>query len=488
VRRLLTFAGAALVLAGLFSAPAQAQIMAVFMDGRINDATTDAFGCVDGLVACNLWQRYYGDKDPTLINGPSAPTDGYPRYAAKATRYVGDTSTTANYPGINAAATDGCEAWYSVWTGVLNPDVPGFVTYYGAQSTIINLSEPLSSPNTADCAIATAQTGCFGALDTTVAVGSPGAPAGTVAPVAGLSAVPVPTVTASDAAALTVDLAWPAISAGTNVNISDAAQPACPGGSTFANDGTPPPAVLGVRLFLYKTTAAAAPRTLGDLEGAPGTDPIGVLGNPGDGLACSGSGADTNCPSVYLMPCGLATGATCLSGDPDTFDLAAQALQLTQGDVETVLGGPLAAGDVVIFNTKVVFAGALPGSTASGAATNNPSLLSLFSANSTKVSFDALISNVALEVRADRANLVSGTITTVGGPFVAFQVDYAVDGMSFQPVTTIQATGAESYTFTHKLTGRRDGQVTYRVTVEQPDGSFVVMETINVNPGRGQGR
>ena len=474
-----------LVMTGLFSAPVQAQTMNVTMDGRINEAATDAFGCGAG-VACNLWQRYYGDLNPTLINAPAAPQDGWPRYVAAKARYVGDTMPTGNFPGINGV-TDACEAWYSVYTGVVNSDVPTFVTYYGAQSTIINFSEPLQSPNTADCATATAGTACFGALDSTVATDAPGTPGGLLPPIGGLSVVPVPSVVASDSAGLTVDLAWPAVSAGTGVNIADnGTQPACPAGATFANDATPPPAILGVQLFVYTVPTAAAPRSLSDLEGVPGTDPIGVLTNPGDGLACTGSGSDPNCPGVHLVPC--PTGAACL--DANTFEVAAQNFRLTQADVDAALGadGPLDATKVAVFNTKVLFKGALAGGTSSGSASTNPSLVSLFSANSTKVSFDALISNVALEMRSDRANLIHGTINTVGGPFVAFHVDYAADGISFEPVTTIPATGAQTYNFTHKLTGRRADQVTYRVTVEQPDGEFVVMETIDVTPGRGRGR
>jgi hypothetical protein len=360
------------------------------------------------------------------------------------------------------------------------------VSYYGAQSTIINFGEPNGQPNTATCDLTyVANTACFGALDATVADGSPGTPGGTLPAFGGLSVVPVPTVTASDTAALTVDLAWPAVSAGTDVNRFDPAQ-SCPSGATFANDATPPPAVLGVQLFAYVLPPTAAPRTLSDLEGVPGTDPIAVLVNPGSGLACNGTGADTNCPGMHLVPC--PSGAACHSAN--TFEPVAQSFRLTQAEVDAALGadGPLDGSKVAIFNTKVLFTGALPGGTASGAATNNPSLVSLFSANSTKVSFDALISNVALEVRSDRANLVHGTINTVGGPFVAFHVEYAADGISFEPVTTIEATGAETYNFTHKLTGRRANQVTYKVTVEQPDGQFVVMETIDVTPGRGRNR
>jgi hypothetical protein len=348
-------------------------------------------------------------------------------------------------------------------------------------------------------------------------------------PLGSLSPTPIPSV-AVDPTLTTATVSWPATAPANTINRTTTT--ACPGLATFCPDpvcsnnpalpcsapfdpyvqcgdftaicvcGDPPLAdtaangpepIYGVQLFVHKvpTTGPGGTlyRTLSDMEGVPGTDPIAVHQNPGAQMGCTGSGGDTRCPGMWSIPCSSVTGGSC-AVDGKTFNPVAQSFTMTDTDVNTFLGtdGPLGPGEAAVLNTKVMFRGSVPNSTASGSAFTNDNVVSLFSANSTAFSFDALISTIALDVRSEQANRVVGTIMAVGGPYVSFFVEFAGDGIRFEPLTTIEATGAEEYTFTHKVTGYRAAQSVYRVTGELADGNTIqILKTVDLTRARGRG-
>jgi hypothetical protein len=374
-----------------------AQTLDELLRARVVDATApEQFGCPEsGVAPCNLYLRFYGDLDPNYINGPVGPVDGYPRYNLAKGRYLGDDQTLANFPSINYAS-DACETWYAAWTGALRPDSPDFTGYYGAQSTIVNLRE-IGAPTSPTCTGAGASAGaCFGALDSSSATRSyfdvPGGKV--VAPIGGLEPVPIPSILAVDTQGATVDIAWPAAQNQRTVNLpSDLATP-CPAGSTF-NDlivTSAPSPIWGVRLHVHAEPALGAARTLASLEGS--STPGGLLADLANGppanLSCEAPGG---CPGVWEIPCSSVTGGVCTADGRDFRADSAQQIRLTRAQIEGLLGadGPLSAVNAAVFNTKIVFRGAVAGSqahTRNRPIMFNPTLLSVFSAHSNRVRFD----------------------------------------------------------------------------------------------------
>jgi hypothetical protein len=378
--------------------PVSSQVLDEPLSARINDATSNPFDCAPpsptAISPCNLHQRVYGDLAPLIVNASTAPAsagnDGFPIYRSKPARYAADDFWTGHYSGISSPE-DACEAWYSIWNAVISPDLDTFISYYGAQSQIVNHLE-LGSSNFADCdnPAGLIPQACFGALDRDSAAGvSPGTPLGDISAFAGLEPVPVPRLATcgTDAA---VQLAW---SAPANVRtVNRPAPTACPVESTFGTvngdiEASAPPAVWAVRLFVHTEPASGPTRSLVSLEGSSVTaGNLDALGNPGNGICHD----DTTCPGSHVVPCDQVTGGACAPGGID-FLPEAQSVQVSPDVIDTILGpdGPQTTETVAVFNTKVVFRGATPGSVASGnadPALANPHLVSLFSASSWRAS------------------------------------------------------------------------------------------------------
>ncbi|MFQ5767973.1 MAG: hypothetical protein ACE5ID_08325, partial [Acidobacteriota bacterium] len=429
MKRILNLALMALLVAAV--APKPASALGEVMQGIVlEDSQTNPFGCRISLkkpagapAECNIHQRYYGDLDPTIINGPAAPVDGFPFFKKAGQRYLGDQQSTANFPGINADS-DRCEAWYSVWDAVTGPNTGTFISYYAAQSNITNIGET-GDAKFADCVNPAGNAGqsCFGLVDAASATGtSPSTPVGNLSRAGGMEPVPVPRVS-MDAAnpqgqpAGQVLVAW---SGAGNVNtVNRPGSTACSPGSSFNDqtDANGPNPVFGVRLYVHaisplvtssdptKPINQAAFRSLASLEGAA-LDSNGFLNilpnSQNSRMACSGTGSDPNCPGVHLVPCGAAgvTGGVCV-GNAGTFAPGSQSIQIARTDLDGILGtdGPVSGNNNAVLNTKVVYRGAESGSHggARGLSNNvvNPALVSLFSANSTRISFDSLVSRIS---------------------------------------------------------------------------------------------
>ncbi|MFQ5766376.1 MAG: hypothetical protein ACE5ID_00100 [Acidobacteriota bacterium] len=475
--------GLSLVLAVMAPSSAPAQFFEV-LSARLNGVAVDPFGCAG--VPCNLYERLYPDKDPTLINGPLGPVDGFPDYRPNANRYAGDQQNTSNYPGFNTP-TAACEAWYAVWTGVQNPGSGIYISYYSAQSTIVNVSETGNS-NNRDCNTVkrTFAQACFGATDPTSAVNaSTGTPQGDVVPIGGLEPVPVPTVVNS-AVPDTVQLAWPSANNQNTTNRPSANNTPCPAGSTFDDllDQNGPNPIWGLRLYVHTIPDGGAFRSLASLEGTTlvGTR-LGVLENPGNMLSCTGQ---LDCPNVHLVPCSTVTGGICQS-DGVSFTPAAQIVTLDKATIDSLLtiDGPIGTANNAVFNTKVIFRGAVPGSqAAAGVPSSNPSLVSLFSANSTRVSFGALVAQMVFQrTRVEGNRVTLNWVTTTSGSFLEFRLERADPGVVFQPLATIPATEATSYSFTDIFRGRRSSRALYRlIGVEAaPTPPFQIFTTVTFN-------
>lgn len=496
VKKILSFAAGIALVGGLSVGTPRAQLGEIVAQ-NISTISTNPFGCATACTSggaeqtCNLWNRVYGDKGPAVgINSPAILTnpcekDGYPRYGSTASRMFGDGHTTANYPTINAT-TDACEAWYSVFDGATTPDTALFISYYGAGGTIVNFGEN-GNRNCPDCGTTcglgttVAAGACIGGLTNstipggTSTVSATNTPQGELLPIGGLSPVPVPRVTASDVGANTLSLAWGAASNQTNVNRPSSSATACPGGSTF-NDlsaTTGPPAIRGVRLFVHTEPGTGAARTLASLEGASlvGTT-LQNLGNTRNSICFNAA----TCPGSHIIRCADVTGGVCV-GDGTEFSVAAQAITLTETAVNAALGtdGPIGGGpgkESIVFNVKLVYAGATVTSSTAGNSSLSPKLVSLFGANSAKTGFGGLVSGVQFDSSATKlqGNRVTVSWTAVGS-FTSFQLSRSFDSVNFSDLATIGATGAPSYSFTDELRGRTSAKVYYRVVALASDGS-----------------
>ncbi len=485
MKRLATIAGAVLVAAVLLPAPASAQ-MNILLKGNLNDMATDSFNCGTGDAICNLYHRVYAETLATEVNSPNAAVNGWPDYRGVPMRYLGDLTGSANYSAI--VNTTQCEAWYQIWTGVSNPGLGTFISYYGSHSQIGNLGDTGGNAFFANCNPASSRgEACFGVLDNTLSrPSSPGTPLGTVAAVGALAPVPIPTVTSSDTAGGTVSLAWPAAAAANTINLPSSTNAACPPGAFF-NDLTAtnaPNPVFGIGLFVHTVPTGGAFRSLASLEGSTATAGVlDALQNPGSQIACTGT---VDCPGVRPVPCNAATGGVCV-GDGTLFSPAAQAVTLSQAAVNAALGteGPLDGSKVAVFNTKVFFRCSVPNSCANPARTTvNPSLVSLFSGNSTRVSFGALVSRVVFDREpVVLGNRVTLSWSTIGGPFVEFRVQRSDNGIDFVDLGTVSATGADSYEFTDTFRGRRPMTATYRLIVVEPTGESQLLTSVDLSPG-----
>jgi hypothetical protein len=483
VRRIIGVAGGVVMMAALGVGTSRAQLTEIMAHNVLNFAT-DSFSCGTSCTSggpeqpCNLWNRIYGDKGPSVgINGPNLANacekDGYPRFGAATTRYNGDGQTTGNYGGINAN-TDACEAWYSVWDAVVGPGTASFISYYGASSTIINFSEDgnRACANCGICGVGTITAGvCFGALSTASATGtSTNTPLGpTISGLGGIEPVPIVRITASDTGANTLTLAWNAFANETTVNRPSTQATACPGGATFANEliaTNGPNPIRALRLFVHTEPEVGAPRTLVSLEGSTlsGTS-LNALGNTRDAICFDA----VTCPSSHVIPCNGVTGGTCHSNGID-FLPGAQSITVTETAVNSALGadGPVggAAGKAsIVFNTKVVYAGATETASTAGLAALSPKLVSLFSASSAKAAFGGLVSGVQFDDAATvvRGNRITLSWSVVGGSFTEFRLRRAFDGVSFVDIATIPATGQPSYSYTDEIRGRSSSRVFYEL-------------------------
>ena len=265
------------------AAPAQ---MNQLMRHNVNNDATNAFGCATSCTSggleqrCNVFKRVWADLKPSQVNLVAVPItacekDGFPRYASAPLRLVGDVYSSGNFPDSNGNAA-ACEAWMSVFDGVVDPGTARFVSVYGIGSTVINFGEVgngfcpncLRSTDATWATTCNTQSGvaadnsgmCFGALGI---IGQPASPvaAGVIAAGAtaadnsigtpigndadsdglietrgGLEPVPVPRITqcAHFFSRAVIGMAWDA--ADNQVLVNRPGTLACPAGATFTNE------------------------------------------------------------------------------------------------------------------------------------------------------------------------------------------------------------------------------------------------------------
>jgi hypothetical protein len=469
---------------------ARAQGLHEILAHRVSGITSNPFGCpslVDDTTEqpCNLWNRIYGDKAPILINSPSflprtGSHDGFPRYGLNTSRYLGDGHTTGNYSLISAD-DDACEAWYSVWDGVVDAERGTFVTYYGASSAIVNFVDSGGDSGRADCSGEdTSGTVCLGALGPDTATGSsPGTPAGDLVAFGGLEPVPVPRVAAVDTGGGSVRLEWSRPANQTTANRASLLLVACPSTSTFDDltATSAPPPIRGMRLFVHLEPPAVVSRNLPDLEGGTLT-PAGFL----DRLGGDGSRIcrdDGDCPGSHVVPCRNVAQGECT---PDGIDFlpTAQSVLVHASALDQAVGpdGPLSETAVAVFNLKIVYAGArITARPDVPAARLNPSLVSLFSANSSKVAIVDTASDSTLALGTDvgiaRATSLTVRWSADGGPFVEFRLSRSIEGEPFVPLAVVPATGQVEYVYGDVLEGPLPSSVLYKVEAQETGGRLL---------------
>jgi len=463
-----------MVVAAFVPGTANAQLGEI-MQGNLEGQSADTFACTGtGTVPCGLHQRYYPEFDPREINGGSSTVDGWPGFKAKPSRYLGDAQTTQNYPN---GTTRACEPWYLVWDGATDSATGTYISYYATQSTLINFTEGGTSANAVDCTDNLGGLACFGAVDGTFGRGAAGSAQGALAPISGLSPVPVPgVVQTSNTDFVTVSVG--AAAPGNNLNLPSKTGVACPGTASFDDltDSVAPDAVFGIGLYYYVKDPAAGFRSLDDLEGAPLTS---LLANPSTGMACTGT---SDCPGVFFIPCSSVAGATCAgnllspAGTSGTVDLA------TIEGISGALGA-----NTIVFMSKVHYRGSAPGTQANPGNTNvSPSVVSLFSAAATQASFNGLAARVDITDLSLRGNSVRLAWQTVGSSYVSFTVQRANDGLTFVDLATVPADGSSDYAYTDQLRGRRPAAATYRILAEDLDGNTTqVFESIELSNAQG---
>jgi hypothetical protein len=438
-------------------------------------------GPTDDIRPCNLWNRIYGDLNPTEINSPAIlqanpDWDPFPIYRPRPLRYAGPIHSTGHFPDASGSG-DACEAWYSAWTGVTSPSSPLYVSYYGAGSTIANFWE-LGNLKSPDCTGGNVELGvCIGALSPETATGSsPDTPAGDLVGHGGMEPVPVPRIVAGDTGAGRVELAWSSPENINTVNLPSANAVPCPIGSTFDDltETSGPPPILGVRLFAHALDDGAQPPSLAAMEGgsvdAQGI--VDVLGEPGQNICHD----DATCPLAHVIPCFRTQLGACAADGIDFLPVS-QSVEITNALVDLVLGddGPVGESRLAVFNIKVVFAGAT--ATANPYVPEfklNPYLVSLFSAHSHPVRFTPTTTVVEL---ADQPNLESSTALIItwsasGAIIDEFRLQRSTDGARFQEVAAIPGTTETDYSYTDVILGDRPETIYYRLVTKGADGSM----------------
>ncbi|MFQ5669726.1 MAG: hypothetical protein ACE5HD_04300 [Acidobacteriota bacterium] len=507
MKRFVSLAGAGLLVLGLGINVTPAVNMSEILTGEILGNTPtlpDPFLCDNDIATpCNVFQRYYGDLDSNDVNA-QANSLGFPQYRKKKARYSSVGGLLGNW-GAVADLSRACEAWYSLWTAVLDPGTGTFLTYYAGQSTIVNNSE-IGSIILSDCGTSSMDPSgaCFGRVDgvAQTLTDQPDNPRGNGAHIGGFEVVPIPTP-ALNAASGNIDISWPGPAAVTNVNRPSSVGAVCPAGSTF-NDLTAtsaPSPIFGVALYVHRVADATALRSIASLEGSS-VDAGNLLtlfqnNQTGVGLGCTNNGPSGDCPGVHQIACSAGIGGQC-AGNSILFAPVAQTISVSQGFVDAALGadGPVGSG-VAVFNTKVAFRGSVTGSTASeelgGKALlpggPNPSLMTLFSANSAPVGFSALAARVDLGNPVLHGNKVTLSWGTVGA-FLEFRLQRSEDGITFTDLATVPATEAASYAFTDTLhlRGKRPSSLTYRmIAVDSDLGEQQLLRTVTL-PGGGRSR
>jgi hypothetical protein len=361
------------------------------------------------------------------------------------------------------------------------PESGNFISYYATQSQIVNVSESGQS-NLVDCAAETGQA-CFGAVDATFAgPASPGGPAGTgVTPLTGLTPVPAPGVSV-DGATGDIVVTFPGTAPTNNLNIPSVTGVPCPPGAPFNDltDTAAPSAVWGIGLFAHVLGETAPYRSLYDLEGVPAAATADDLFTPfalqaGAQLACTGA---SDCPGVVQINCAEVGGVGCQG---NLFPTTGASISLSPAQLSAA-GINLAAGETVVFNTKIFYRGSVVGSNANPANSQvNPGNVSLFSANSTKASFAGLAARVNITRTALDGNRVTIEFEATGDNFVSFTIQRADDGINFVDLGNVDGVGAGDYSFVDTLRGRRPTSATYRILAEDLDGNVTqVFETVDL--------
>ncbi|TDI35383.1 MAG: hypothetical protein E2P03_01185 [Acidobacteria bacterium] len=315
--------------------------------------------------------------------------------------------------------------------------------------------------------------------------------------------MPVPTVVTNGASSNVATLSVDALNLGNNLNTPSktgvpcgdcaASDPCLETSSDFvpfffddltAAEG--PGAVYGVGLYVYSLPAGAPFRTLLDLEGTASLHT--TLINPSSGMACTDNSATGDCPGVAFIPCSSLGGATCLG---DLLAPGGGSFDVSSPVVDAALGAPLGE-NVAVFLTKVHYRGSVAGSQANpGVTAVNASMVSLFSAASTRVSYSALVARVSFTRIDASGNRVVIDFQTVGGSFVEFTIQRADDGVSFVDLGTVAATGETDYSFTDTIRGRRPASATYRIIAEDFNGNLTqIFQSVDlsVKPSRGRSR
>jgi len=223
---------AGIVLATLLlpAATARAQGLAEILQGSVN-APTDVFDCgrqTPGIEKeCGLTYRYYAVDVPDEVNSPSMPPRGFAAFRNKKQIYLAEPVHTGNFP--RGAALGAGHAWNLLWDGVRDPETPGHVGYYAAVSQMVEHGE-LGNPHTVTCLPVIGQYACFGQIGAENSVHVRNTPLGELAPIGGLSPIPVPLVARNGMDELV--FVWD------------------PAGNQVTRDGAPLP-LKGYRLYVF---------------------------------------------------------------------------------------------------------------------------------------------------------------------------------------------------------------------------------------------
>jgi hypothetical protein len=225
------------------AASARAQGLSEILQGSVH-APTDVFDCgrqdPGEEKECGVTFRYYCMDVPDEVNSPSYPPRGFAGYRKKKQIYLAEPVHTGNFP--QAAALGSGHAWNLVFDAVRDSDSPGHIGYYGAISQIVEHGE-LGNPHTATCLPVIGQYACFGQLGPEKAAYVRNTPVGEIAPVGGLSPIPVPLVARNGIEELV--FVWD------------------PGENQMSRDGAPLP-LKGYRLYLFPNPVN--PPTEGELS------------------------------------------------------------------------------------------------------------------------------------------------------------------------------------------------------------------------------
>jgi hypothetical protein len=185
---------AGVILTTLFLAPAmvRAQALSEILQGSVH-APTDVFECgrqaKGNRKECGLRYRFYCVDYPDEVNSPSMPRPGYAGFRPKRQIYLSDSAHTSNFPKAGGAGPG--HVWSLLWDGIRDADTPGHIGYYAAVSQIVEHGE-IGNPQTVSCLPVIGQYACFGQIGADKASFVHNTPLGDIAPVGGLSPIPVP--------------------------------------------------------------------------------------------------------------------------------------------------------------------------------------------------------------------------------------------------------------------------------------------------------